>query len=99
MQLVAVGQPLDRADALALRLHREHQAGAHRHVVEDHRAGPAHAVLAADMGAGLPAIVADRVDQRLAWLHPDRVVAPIDGEGDVTLFGHLRNSMTLPASW
>ena len=72
MQLVAVAEPFDGADVLALRLHREHQAGAHRLAVEDDRAGAADAVLAADMRAGLPAIVADGVDQRLARLDPDR---------------------------
>ena len=39
--------------SLARRLHRKHQAGAHRLAVDDHRAGAADAVLAADMGAGL----------------------------------------------
>ena len=70
--VVAVREPFDRADLLALRLHGEHQAGAHRLAVEDHRAGAADAVLAADMRAGLPAIVADGVDQRLARLDADR---------------------------
>ena len=50
--VVAVGQPFDGADRLALRLHREHQAGAHRLAVDDHRAGAADAVLAADVRAG-----------------------------------------------
>ena len=49
---------------LPSRLHRKHQAGAHRLAVDDDGAGAADAVLAADMGAGLPAILADGVDQR-----------------------------------
>src|SRR5450432_2635501 len=48
MQRVAYGQPLDGADLFALRLHREHQAGAQDRVVEDDGASPANAVLAAD---------------------------------------------------
>ena len=64
-ELVAVGEALDGADLLAGGLHGEHQAGAYRFVVDDDRAGAADAVLAADMGAGLAAIVADGVDQRL----------------------------------
>ena len=64
MQLVAVGEALDGADLLAVGLHGEHQAGAHRLAVDDHRAGAADAVLAADMGAGLAAILADGVGQR-----------------------------------
>src|SRR6266700_743856 len=91
MQRVAGGETLHGANLAALRLHREHQAGAHRVIVEDHRAGSADAVLAADMGAGLPAILADRIDQRLARLHPDGVIAPIDGERDIDLFTHFMN--------
>ena len=71
MQLVAVRQAFDGADRAALGLHREHQAGAHRLAVDQHRAGAADAVLAADMRAGQAAIVADRVDQRAARLHAD----------------------------
>ena len=67
----------------AVRLHREHQARAHRRAVDDHRAGAADAMLAADMRAGLAAILADRVGQRLARLDADGVVAAIDGEGNV----------------
>ena len=90
MQRVAVGEPLDGADLPALRLHREHQAGAHGDVVEDDGAGAADAVLAADMGAGLPAVVADGVDQRAPRLDPDRIVAAVDGERDVDFLGHGR---------
>ena len=64
IELVAVRQAFDGADLLAVRLHREHQARAHRLAVDEHRAGAADAVLAADMRAGLPAILADRVGQR-----------------------------------
>ena len=78
MQRRAVRQPFDGADRLALRLHREHQAGAHRLAADDHRAGAADAVLAADVRAGQPAVLADRVDQRLARLDADGVVAAVD---------------------
>ncbi len=73
MQLLAVGEPFDGADLPAVGLDREHQAGADRLAVEDDRAGAADAVLAADMRAGLAAVVADRVDQRLARLDADRM--------------------------
>ena len=75
VELVAVGQPFDGADLSAVGLHREHQAGAHRLAVDQHGAGAAHAVLAADMRAGLPAILADRIGQRAARLDLDRVRA------------------------
>src|SRR5262245_48487444 len=45
MQPVAVGETFDRADALALGLDREHQAGPYRLVVEDHRARATDTVL------------------------------------------------------
>src|SRR5262249_23249524 len=77
----------DGADRLALRLHGEHQAGAHGFLVEDHGAGAADAVLAADMGAGLAAVVADGIDQGAARLDPDSVVAAPDVAGDVGLLG------------
>ena len=82
MQLVAVREPLDGADLLAVGLHGKHQAGAHRLAVDDHGAGAADAVLAADMGAGLPAILADRIGQRAPRLDRDRVLAAVDGERD-----------------
>ena len=53
-----------------------------------HGAGAADAMLAADMGPGLSAIVADRVDQRAARLDPDRVVAAVDAQRDIDLLGH-----------
>ena len=61
----------------ALGLHGEHQAGAHRLAVDQHRAGAAHAVLAADMRAGEAAIVADGVGQRAPRLHGDGILRPL----------------------
>src|ERR1700674_2361179 len=83
MHLAATRKSLDGADRLAVDLHGEHQAGAHRRAVDQHRAGAAHAVLAADMGAGLPAIVADRIGQRAPRLDRDRMPLVVDDEGDV----------------
>ena len=88
MQLVAVGKAFDRADALALRLDREHQAGPDRLVVEDHGACTAHAVLATDVRSGQPALVADHVDQRLSRLHLNGVVTAVDVELDIDLLDH-----------
>ena len=55
--------PLDGAELVAIRLDREEEAGAHRLAVELDRAGAADAVLAADVGAGQPRLVADEVDR------------------------------------
>ena len=61
---VGLRQALDRGDAVAVRLHREHQAGAHRLAVEHDRARAADAVLAADVRAGEAQILAQPVDER-----------------------------------
>ena len=61
-------QAFDRRDLVAVGLHREHQAGAHRLAVDQHRAGAADAVLAAGMGAVEQKILAQCVEQRLARL-------------------------------
>ena len=85
-ELVAVGEAFHGANFLALRLHREHQAGPHRLVIDNNGAGTANAVLAADVGTGLAAIVPDRIDQRFACLDPDRIILPVDIEGDLEFF-------------
>ncbi len=81
-------QAFDGADFAAFGLHREHQARAHRLAVEQHRAGAADAVLAADMGSGLAAFVADRVHQRAARIDAHAVAAAVDVEGDLALLAH-----------
>lgn len=88
MQLVTVRKTFNRSDPLALRLHREHQAGPYRVIVEDHRACAAHAMLTADVRPCQPAFVADDIDQRLSRLDPDSVVTPVDVKLDVDLLNH-----------
>jgi len=57
MQLVAARQPLDRANFLAVSLHGEHQAGAHRLAFTITVQAPQMLVLAADCGVRVwPAI-------------------------------------------
>ena len=52
----------------AVALHGKNETAAHHVAVEPHRAGAAHAVLAADMRAGEREIVAQEIDQRLTHL-------------------------------
>src|SRR5712672_866636 len=59
--LTAVGQSLDGFDRCAMRLHREHQAGAHDLAIDTHGAGPANTVLAADMGTGQFQMLAQKI--------------------------------------
>ncbi len=83
---VAAGQPLDGGELVAVGLDRQHQAGAHRLAVDEHRAGAADAVLAADVGAGEAELVAQEVGEQQPRLdlalvgpavdrHLDRVAA------------------------
>src|SRR5258708_7606335 len=44
-----------------MRLHREHQAGAHDLAIDAQRAGPANTVLAADMGTGEMQMLAQKI--------------------------------------
>ena len=64
----------------AFGLHRQHQAGAHRGAVDDDRAGAAHAVLAADMGAGEPQLMAQAIGQGQPRLDLDLDLLAVDFE-------------------
>src|SRR5436189_1402190 len=75
-------EALDGRQLSAVRLHREHQAGAHRLAVEQHGAGAAHAVLAADVGAGEPQVLAEEVAQEEPRLDVAPVLDPVDGHVD-----------------
>src|SRR5437879_11463166 len=75
-------EALDRRERCAVRLHRKHQTGAHRLAVEQHGAGAAHAVLAADVGAGEPQVLAQEVAQEEPRLDVAPVLDPVDGHVD-----------------
>ena len=70
-----LGQPLDGGDLRAVGADREQQAGPDRRAVQQDGAGAAHAVLAADVGAGQLQVVAEEVGQQPARRHLDRVRA------------------------
>jgi hypothetical protein len=65
-------ETLDGHDGAALGLHRQHQARADRFPIDNDRAGAAHAVLAAEMGSGLPQLVAQTIGQMHAGLDIDQ---------------------------
>src|ERR1700722_3769008 len=88
VKLVAGRQAFEGADLLAFRLHREHQAGTHRRAIDEHRAGAAHAVLATDMRPGLPAILANSVDQRAARLDANGMGLSVDRKCNVASLAH-----------
>ena len=75
-----VGEPFDGYDLGALGLHGEHEAGAHRRAIDDNRAGAAHAVLAADMGASEPQMMAQAIGQCQPGLDLDFDLSTIDAK-------------------
>ena len=67
----------------------------HRRAVDQHGAGAADAVLAADVGAGEPDVVPDRVGQQPAGRHRHRVRHAVDDQRDVVQGARSRQP-TLP---
>src|SRR2546425_6232591 len=78
--LRAVRQTLDRRDVVPIRLDGEHQAGAHRLAVQQHRTGAAHAVLASNVRAGEAQLVAQEVGEEQPRLHRTLVARAVDGD-------------------
>src|SRR5207248_5804201 len=80
----AVGfrETLDGGDAVAVRLHRVHEAGPYGFPVEHHRARAADAVLAADVRSGEAKVFAQPVDQRQPRRHLGRSRLAVDLDGD-----------------
>ena len=68
-------QALDGGDRVVLGGDGEHQARAHRLAVDEDGAGAADAVLAADVGAGEPEVVAQEVRQQPAGRDGGRAAA------------------------
>ena len=96
MQLIAIGQAFDGPDLFTVRLHGEHQAGAYWLTVDDYCAGAANTVFAANMGPGLPAVLADCVRQGAPRLDGNRMIAAVDGQDDVRLRTHLKTLASHP---
>src|SRR5207248_5342259 len=77
MERLALREAFDGADLRALRLHGEHEAGTDRLAVHQHGAGAAHAVLAAEMRAGQPAVFAQRIGEIAACGRADFVLPSV----------------------
>ena len=91
MQLVRGGRDaLDGEQIVAVGLHRQHQAGARRAAVDQDGAGAADAVLAAEMRAGQPELVADEIGERPADLDLFLVALAVHGQRDFPLLAHGR---------
>src|SRR5258706_1253823 len=82
MQRLDRAQPLDGLDPLAVGLDGEHQARARAVTLDDHRAGAAHAVLAADMRARQTEVLAQKIRQQAARLDRALVGDAVDRHAD-----------------
>ena len=63
------------SNSASVRLDGEHQARADRLAVEDDRAGPAHAVLAAEMGSRELQVLPYEIREGPSWLRRTPLVA------------------------
>src|SRR3989454_574192 len=87
LDLARVGQALDRVHLAAVGLRGEHETGAHDLAVDSHGARAAHAVLAADVGAGELELVPEEVGEVEARGHAALHPLAVDGERDLQGFG------------
>src|SRR5581483_11092773 len=92
VELAVVCQAFYCGDLGAVRLDGQHQAGSHALAIHQDRAGAAHAVLAADVGARQLQVVAQEVGQRAARLDVALVSAAVNGEADDALGQRARPS-------
>ena len=85
-KLAAVGHAFDGVDGLAGNLRRQRQAAARRAAVDQHRAGAANAVLAAEMRAGQLQLLPQEIRQMLARLDAPLQRLAVQGRFDLDLF-------------
>src|SRR5690606_39012287 len=83
MELAVGRQTFDRGDGGSVRLDGEHGAGLDRLAVDQHRASPAVAGFAADVGAGEALILTQEVDQQSSWFHLGGDAASVDRHRDL----------------
>src|SRR5262249_44509754 len=82
VQLAVLGQPLDRRDLPVLDVAGQHETGADRLAVEQHRARAAHADATALQGPAQAQIVAQHVEERLVGLDQQLAPLAVDRRGD-----------------
>src|SRR3954469_8330745 len=101
MELVAELHPLDRLDRFAARLGGEHQTGEHGTAVHQHRAGAALAELAAVLGAGQRALLAQHLEQRVVGGEDHGAILAVDPQpqgGQVVVHSSSGLSNSTPAA-
>src|SRR5215468_12633114 len=89
MQLVGARRDaFDGEKVVAVRLNRKQQARSRRATIHQDGAGAAYAVLAAEMRAGEPELVADEIRQRDPDLDLFPVAFAVDRQGDLARLAH-----------
>src|SRR5262245_5382238 len=94
IELADATKAFDRLDRAAIGLHRKHQARSNAVAIDQHRAGAANAVLAADMRTGEPERLAQEIGEQQPRLDCKFVGLAIDGNIDVARSSHAILSVT-----
>src|SRR5882672_1937831 len=76
-------QPFDSDDFAALGLHRQHKTAAHSLAIDQHRAGTANPVLAADMRTRQSQMMAQAIGERQARLDRNLDLTTVDLEASL----------------
>src|SRR5205814_2248873 len=79
MEVVTLGDALDRRDCGAFGFDAEHAAGVHEAAVDDDRAGSTVAVVAAFLGAGQSELVVEDFEHALAGFTEEVRLLVVDG--------------------
>ena len=83
VRYAVAGEAAGGGDLRPVVRHRESEAGEVAAAVEEHRAGPALAVVAALLGAGDAQPLAEGVEQRRPGVDADVVAGAVDGQVDL----------------
>src|SRR6478752_1455675 len=97
MEAVAGGEALDRRDAAAVRLDREHRAALHGVAVDVDGAGAALARVAADVGAGELEVLPNELDEEASGLDVRLPSLTVDRERN--MLGHQWSLLPLFGRW
>ena len=85
IQLIRRAQALDRHDISTIGSHSQRQARANAVAIHEDGAGPANAVLAADMRPGKPDGVADEIGKQQTRLNTRRIFSSVYRDNDIHL--------------
>ena len=92
MERVDRPEPLHGLHLRPVRLHREGEARSRAVAVENNGAGAAHPVLAADVGAGEPEVLAEKVGEEAPGLDRALEGRAVDGDPDGPPSAHAARS-------